>query len=419
MDAFRKITGFNDIYGEKIKIYTEMETIAREIFARYVYREIRTPIVEFTGLFQRSIGDSTDVVQKEMYTFKDKSEHFITLRPEATAGIMRAVIENGWDKSGQIEKLFTIGPMFRYERPQKGRLRQFHQINCECVGSSSPLIDGEIICMLLSFLNELKIGELKLKINSLGCKQCRPLYMNNLKSFFEKIDQDEICEDCKKRIEINPLRVLDCKQDKCRKIFSEVPEFKESLCVECNNHFNEVLEILEKQHIQYEIDSHLVRGLDYYMRTTFEVVSENIGSQTAVAGGGRYDGLVSTLGGRDIPGIGFACGMERLCLLMGIPDKKRPDFYLLCPDEKYMIEAFSFLETLRKHNLTGEMNYRSGSFKSLMRQASKSEARFCLILGENEINEESISIKNMETSTQENLKRKNLEEIISKVKNWE
>uniref|UniRef100_UPI002631F8D8 histidine--tRNA ligase n=1 Tax=uncultured Desulfovibrio sp. TaxID=167968 RepID=UPI002631F8D8 len=289
--AFSRIKGFADLFPPESEAFSRMESCGRDIFSRYGFAELRTPLLEFTGLFQRSIGAETDVVQKEMYTFADRKGRSVTLRPEATAGVMRACIESGLaDARSGAHRFFTMGPMFRYERPQKGRMRQFHQINCECLGTESPFADAELIAMLWRFLQALGIADLTLKLNSLGCAACRPAYMAALRDYLTRLDADALCEDCRRRVQSNPLRVLDCKQPGCRALTEGAPRLLDHNCPDCRRHFDTVLELLARENITPDIDHRLVRGLDYYCRTTFEVVSGGIGAQTAVAGGGRYDG---------------------------------------------------------------------------------------------------------------------------------
>lgn len=398
---FARLKGFADMFADQSALFTRMESAARTIFPRYGFGELRTPILERTGLFQRSIGSETDVVQKEMFTFEDRAGRSLTMRPEATAGVMRALLEAGLAKSGQVARVFTMGPMFRYERPQKGRMRQFHQINCECLGSDSPYADAELICMLLNFLDNLHVPGLALKMNSLGCPACRPAYMDNLKKYLGELDKDSLCEDCRRRMDTNPLRVLDCKHDACHALALAAPRLLDHVCDNCREHFQLVTELLKERNVDIAIDHLLVRGLDYYMRTTFEVVSNQIGAQTAVAGGGRYDGLVAQLGGPAVPGVGFACGMERLSLLMAADGLAKPDFYIIALGARLRPKAFALAQELRKDGFSGEMSYADGGMKSLMRQAAHSGASFCLILGEDEDSRREITIRNMADSTQE------------------
>lgn len=392
-DRFGRLKGFADLFGEDLAAFRKMEATARIVFERHEFAEIRPPILEATELFQRGIGAETDVVQKEMFTFKDRKERSLTMRPEATAGVLRAAIEAGLAKFGLVSRLYTIGPMFRFERPQKGRMRQFHQINAECLGSDSPFVDAELISMLLHFLRELDLKNLRLKINSLGCKKCRPGYVARLSEFLASIPEEELCEDCLRRKNSNPLRTLDCKI--CQDKLANAPAFRENICGECDGHFKAVLGLLNAAGIEYSLDDRLVRGLDYYCRTTFEVVSGEIGAQTAVAGGGRYDGLVRELGGGDVPGAGFACGMERLALLLPAPQCEKPDFHILGLDMACMDAAFLLARRLRNAGFTGSMNYSHGSMKSLLRQACNSGAGICLILGPDELAAGEITFKNM------------------------
>lgn len=411
MGNFARLKGFTDLYGADLAVFTQMESTARLVFGKYCYQEIRPPILESTALFQRGIGEETDVVQKEMFSFTDRKGRPLTMRPEATAGVLRAAIELGLARDGQIARLFTTGPMFRYERPQKGRQRQFHQINCECLGTASPYADAEIIVMLLQYLQALGLKELSLKLNSLGCKKCRPGYLAALKEFLAS--RSDWCADCQRRIQTNPLRVLDCKQ--CQPLLANAPDMKDHLCEECREHFQKVLALLDESGISWTPDTHLVRGLDYYTRTAFEVVSGNIGAQTAVAGGGRYDGLPAQLGGPDIPGIGFACGMERLALLMETPGAKLPDFYIVSMDETARNTAFLLAEKLRKAGYTGEMNYQSASMKSMMRQVSRSGTRFCIVIGPDELARGMVTVKNMETGAQKPVEMERVVEELATV----
>ena len=398
--SIARIKGFADMFPPDSDQFTRIENTARSVFGRYGFVELRTPLLEFTELFCRSIGEETDVVQKEMYTFPDRKGRSLTLRPEATAGVMRAYIESGLTNREPVSRLFTTGPMFRYERPQKGRMRQFHQINCECLGSHSPMADAELVSMLLRFLSDLGLTDLTLKINSLGCSECRPKFKAALLEYLKGVDRDALCPDCARRVETNPLRVLDCKQSGCRAITDNAPKLIDYNCPECRAHFDTVLQLLDGQGLAYELDHRLVRGLDYYCRTTFEVVSGSIGAQAAVAGGGRYDGLVKSLGGPDVPGVGFACGMERLALMMGAGSAAASDFYLVAMDAQSRTQGWLLAQNLRNAGLTGEMNFSEGGFKSLMRQAGKSGAKHCLIIGPDETAQGSVVVKNLESGEQ-------------------
>ena len=398
--SIARIKGFADMFPPDSDQFTRIENTARSVFGRYSFVELRTPLLEFTELFCRSIGEETDVVQKEMYTFPDRKGRSLTLRPEATAGVMRAYIESGLANREPVSRLFTTGPMFRYERPQKGRMRQFHQINCECLGSHSPMADAELVSMLLRFLSDLGLTDLTLKINSLGCSECRPKFKAALLEYLNGVNRAALCPDCARRVETNPLRVLDCKQPGCRAITDNAPKLIDYNCPECRAHFDTVLQLLDGQGLAYELDHRLVRGLDYYCRTTFEVVSGSIGAQAAVAGGGRYDGLVKSLGGPDVPGVGFACGMERLALMMGEGKAAASDFYLVAMDAQSRTQGWLLAQKLRNAGLTGEMNFSESGFKSLMRQAGKSGAKYCLIIGPDEAAQGSVVVKNLESGEQ-------------------
>ena len=402
MGKIQAVKGFADLYTQESALYTYMEDVARRVFGAYGYDEIRTPIMEYTELFSRSIGTETDVVQKEMFTMPDRLGRSLTMRPEATAGIMRGYIEHNIAGRESISKFFCYGPMFRYERPQKGRMRQFHQLDCECLGVDDAGADGEMIVMLMRFLNALGLEGLSLELNTLGCRECRPAYKEKLLKFILALDTSQLCEDCQRRMHTNPLRVLDCKVDSCKRMTTDAPVIAQSVCEDCHSHFEEVKAILDSEKVPYYLNDRLVRGLDYYMRTTFEVVSSSIGSQGSVAGGGRYDGLISQLGGKDVPGIGFACGMERLALCLGDrSDVVRPtDFFIVVLEDKGISTAVRLSEVLRDQGLKGEMSYAAKSMKSQMRQASKVSARYGLILGETELAEGTVVIRNMESGEQ-------------------
>ena len=417
MADFKRGKGFADIFEPESAVFSFMEKNARDTFSSYGFAELRTPIMEQTELFARGIGTETDVVQKEMYTFPDKKGRSMTLRPEATAGVMRAYIEGNCNTREAVSKLFTYGPMFRYERPQKGRMRQFHQLNCECIGASEPQADGELILMLMTFLKKIGLTSLVLQLNSLGCKECRPKYHQALKNFLDSIDGECLCDDCRRRKETNPLRVLDCKVPSCKEHIESAPKIIDHNCPDCRSHFQVVLDILEKTGQPYEINHRLVRGLDYYNRTTFEVVTETIGAQGTVAGGGRYDGLVKQLGGPDVPGVGFAAGMERLALMVeqssSAPGITPPEFYLAVLDEAALAEAIVIAQKLREAGKRGEVSFTAKSLKSQMRQASKIGAKKCLLLGGNELAAKAITVKDMETGDQKTIPLEALLETFS------
>lgn len=374
MAQIQGIKGFADLFPQQSRVFTYLENTAREVFTRYAYGELRTPLLEYTELFCRSIGTETDVVQKEMYTFQGSKDKSYTLRPEATAGVMRAYIQENLAGKEAVSKLFTIGPMFRHERPQKGRMRQFHQINCECLGPQEPEADAELMVMLMDFLGHVGIRKVSLQINSLGCSQCRPVYRKILHEWLQKLDVESLCEDCRRRLETNPLRVLDCKVPTCKEQTLNAPRILDHNCPDCKQHFDTVLQLLQAQNQAYVINHRLVRGLDYYVRTTFEVVADNIGAQASIAGGGRYDGLVASLGGPETPGLGFACGMERLALVLAEQENlppELPDFYMALLDESCRIQGFVLSQQLRNAGFRGSMAFGTRSAKATLRQADK------------------------------------------------
>ena len=403
MAGIQRIKGFADLFSPESDAFAFMEGTARRVFSSYGYSELRVPIMEPTELFVRGIGTETDIVQKEMYTFPDRKGRSLTLRPEATAGVMRAYAEAGCNTRESVSKFFTYGPMFRYERPQKGRMRQFHQINCECVGASEPVVDAEVILMLMTFLGEIGLTGLSLEINSLGCKECRPEYRRILGEFLAKLNPDDLCEDCRRRMSINPLRVLDCKVSSCKAQVENAPRIAEHNCPDCTRHFTFVREVLDKTELSYVLNHRLVRGLDYYNRTTFEVVSSSIGAQGSVAGGGRYDGLVNALGGPDVPGVGFACGMERLAMMLQIPERTPEDFYIAVLDDAALETAVLVAQRLRFAGKRGQISFAAKSLKSQMRQASKLNVKKCLIIGSNELAAEIVAVKDMATGEQQSV----------------
>ncbi|MCL1888935.1 MAG: histidine--tRNA ligase [Desulfovibrionaceae bacterium] len=395
MAVIETVKGFADHLPDEAARFAFMGGKAREVFSLYGYKEIHVPIVEYTDLFARSIGADTDVVRKEMFTFPDRRERSLTLRPEATAGIMRAYVEHSLHARESLSRFFTFGPMFRYERPQKGRMRQFHQVNCECLGAEDPRVDAEVILMLMHYLEALGIKAVTLELNSLGCRQCRPGYREALRGFLLSRPAEGWCEDCRRRLETNPLRVLDCKNSSCRKTSAGAPEIAVLSCPDCRAHFAEVRGLLDSLGRAYILNPRLVRGLDYYNRTTFEVVSGAVGAQSAIAGGGRYDGLVSALGGPDIPGIGFACGMERLALLLPRSPEREPDFYIAVLEDRALPTAMSLAARLRSQGRSGLCAFSAASLKSQLRAASKHEAAYTLILGGMELDKGVVLVKDM------------------------
>jgi len=400
------VKGMNDILPAEIAKWRFVEETARRVFSLYGFSELRTPVVEKTELFSRGMGQDTDVVEKQMYTFIDKGDSSLTLRPEATASVMRAVIEHGLLGQEPVQKLFSIGPMFRYERPQKGRYRQFHQINCERLGESGPLSDAETLALAYDIAVALGLSDVALEVNSLGCPVCRPAFKKALQDFLEA-KKESLCPDCLRRMYTNPLRVLDCKVDACRTSVEGAPENSGYLCEECRTHYDMVLAGLDALHVPYQKNPRLVRGLDYYIRTAFEMTAKGLGSQNAVGGGGRYDGLVAALGGNDVPGVGFAFGMERLLML--IPDiaEEKKGCFITALGENTKKEALKLAAQLRREGIRTELAPEK-SFKVQMRLAGKSGYPICLIIGDDEMAGGSVAMKDLNTGVQEQVKQEDL-----------
>lgn len=397
-EIIKVLKGTKDILPQEVNMWQLLEKKADQVFSKYGFKEIRTPIIEYTELFSRGVGDTTDIVNKEMYTF-EKSDRSITLRPENTAGVVRSYIENGMTRLPAPVKLWYHGPMFRYERPQAGRQRQFHQVGVEMFGVKQPTADAEVILAAVNYLKALGLNDLDVEINSLGCSKCRNEFKNNLKEVLKPYF-DELCDDCKNRYEKNPLRLLDCKIESCKKIF-EKPEVQEVInsdfiCDECAEHYTELKLYLNKMGVHYTENKLLVRGLDYYNRTVFEIKSNNLGSQNAVCGGGRYDSLVAQLGGEDIPAVGFAMGMERLISLITPKEPKRLDGYIV---SNFPVDAFVLAEELRHQGLNVEFDLANRKFTKQMEKASKT-AKYAFILGEDEILKHQVSIKNLDNGKQ-------------------
>ncbi len=400
----KAIRGFNDILPDEIGKWQFVEGTAREVFEGFGFSEIRIPILERTELFSRGIGEATDIVEKEMYTFTDRSSNSLTLRPEATASMARAYLEHQLYHFDSVAKLYCMGPMFRYERPQKGRYRQFYQIDAEVFGVEKPMVDAELIVMLIHFLKSIGLEKLELQINTLGDRTCRPKYREGLKKYLEG-KAFQLCEDCKRRLETNPLRVLDCKVETCQQAIADAPKVTDFICSECQKHFDRVKEYLETAGLPYVLNPRMVRGLDYYTRTAFEVVSFQLGSQNAVAGGGRYDNLFQEIGGREIPGIGFAIGTERLISLLpqGKEFVKYPDLFIAALGETPFKEAYRIVNQLHREGIRAELDYEGKSLKSQMRRADKLKARYTLLLGEEELKRGKAVLRNMGTKSQEEI----------------
>ncbi len=392
------VKGMNDLLPAAIARWHEMERVAREVFALYGYREVRTPAVEHAALFSRSVGEATDIVKKEMYVFEDKGEDLLALRPEGTAGTVRAYVEHGCHVEG-VQKWFYVGPMFRRERPQKGRYRQFHQIGVECLGIAEPGIDVEQIAMLEDYLGRLGVRA-ELKLNTVGDASCRPAYLAELKAWLTE-RKDRLCADCNERIDRNPLRVLDCKVESCQPVLADAPRLLDRLCDGCRAQFDAVKAGLDALGVRYRIDPRLVRGLDYYVRTAYEFSSDALGSQSAVAGGGRYDGLVETLGGPSTPGIGFALGQERLALILdatGRPaPEERPAVFIVAADEAGAGKAPVIAAALRKAGVACDLDPRGGKLARQFKQAERVRARWALVLGGNEVASGQAKLKDLDT----------------------
>jgi histidyl-tRNA synthetase len=398
--ALTGIKGFNDILPGEVRKWQHVEATARRVFEIYGFAEIRVPVLEKTELFARSIGDATDIVEKEMYSFTDKGGNAITLRPEGTAGVIRSFIEHKLHVADSVAKLYYLGPMFRYERPQKGRYRQFHQIGVEVAGVSDPKVDAQVLTMLCHFFAELGLTEPRLQINSLGCHECRPSYRQKLQDFLRE-RLDSLCDDCRRRYQTNPLRALDCKSAGCKEATVGAPSVLDNLCAGCDEHFAKTKNYLDSAGTAYEINPRMVRGLDYYTRTTFELVTERLGSQSAVAAGGRYDRLIEELGGPDYPGIGFALGVERVVLLLDDEGYgNRPDLFIAFHGESAGNEAFRLMSRLQRSGVSVEIDYEGKSLKSQMRRADKFKARYTLILGEDELTRGGAAIKDMDRGIQ-------------------
>ena len=409
----KAIRGFNDILPDEIGKWQFVEKTAREVFEGFGFSEIRIPVLEKTELFSRGIGEATDIVEKEMYTFTDRGGSSLTLRPEATASMARAYLEHQLYNFDPVAKLYCIGPMFRYERPQKGRYRQFYQIDAEVFGVENPMVDAEVIVMLIHFLKRVGLEKLELQINSLGCRACRPRYREALKEFLTK-KSFQLCEDCQRRLETNPLRIFDCKVETCQEAIANAPKVTDFICPACQDHFNQVKKYLEMSELTYILNPRMVRGLDYYTRTAFEVVSYQLGSQNAVTGGGRYDNLFQEIGGLEIPGIGFAIGMERLVSLL--PKDKEfiqtPHLFIAALGEGPFKEAYRLVNQLHLKGIRAELDYEGKSLKSQMRRADKLKARYVLILGGDELKRGKAALRNMGNKVQEEIALENIVNVL-------
>lgn len=396
-----KPRGTEDILPDDSPLWRKIEQTAHEVCSNFGFKEIRTPVFEDTNLFQRGVGDTTDVVQKEMYTFEDKGGRSITLRPEGTASVARSFIENSLYANPQPTKLYYIISCYRYEKPQSGRLREFHQFGTECLGSPSPSADAEIIALALTFFDRLGIKDLKLNLNSIGCPNCKKAYNEKLKEYFKQYE-DELCDTCRTRLEKNPMRIIDCKSEICSRIAKDAPKMIDFLCDECREHFDKTRAYLDATGIKYTIDPDIVRGLDYYTRTVFEITSDALGAQSTVCGGGRYNGLIEEIGGKPTEGIGFALGIERLVMIMkaqgiDLGITSATDIFVGSIGDSADICAQKLVYELRVAGVNAERDILGRSVKAQMKYANKTGARFSMILGEDEVNSAKADLKNMET----------------------
>ncbi|MCI6381663.1 MAG: histidine--tRNA ligase [Fusobacterium mortiferum] len=413
MKLIKAARGTKDIFGEDAVKYTYISKTAQEIFESYGYTFIKTPIFEETDLFKRGIGEGTDVVEKEMYTFKDRGDRSLTLRPENTASVVRSYLENAIYGKEDVTKYYYNGSMFRYERPQAGRQREFNQIGVEVLGESSPILDAEVIAMSYSLLEKLGITDLEVHINSVGTNASRTKYREMLLNFLEPM-KEELCEDCRMRMEKNPLRVLDCKVDKCKELTKDAPSIIDSLNEEERAHYETVKKYLDIFGVKYVEDSRLVRGLDYYSSTVYEIVTNKLGAQGTVLGGGRYDNLLKQLGDKDIPAVGFAAGVERMMMLLEDYPKNNPDVYVAWLGENTQEFGLKIAKILRDNGIKTFIDFNSKGMKSHMKKADKLAVKYCIIVGEDEMNKDVVVLKDFSARTQEEMSLEKAIEIIKK-----
>jgi len=400
--AVKAPKGTKDVLPQDSYKWHYVEDIARELTEEAGYREIRTPVFEHTELFLRGVGDTTDIVQKEMYTFTDKGDRSVTLKPEGTAGVVRAFIEGGLPSNAQPTKMYYLSaPVFRYEKPQSGRLREHHQFGVEVFGAADASIDAEVIGLALAMVKKAGLKKLKLNINSIGCDKCRPQYNETLRAYLKE-HEGELCETCKQRMERNPLRVLDCKVESCQKIVAGAPKMIDHLCEECSSHFDDLKKYLEALEIGYTVNPLIVRGLDYYTKTVFEIISDSIGAQGTVCGGGRYDKLLKQIGGPDMPGIGFGMGIERLLLVMEsegieIPEPSVTDVFVCTHGDAARLKAIRLVRDLREGGIKADMDHCARSIKAQFKYAGKIGVKTVIVLGEEEMEKGTAVLKTMET----------------------
>ncbi|MBC2853039.1 histidine--tRNA ligase [Cetobacterium sp. 2G large] len=412
MKLIKAVRGTKDIFGDEGIKYDYITRTAQEFFGNYGYSMIKTPIFEETDLFKRGVGEGTDIVEKEMYTFQDRGERSITLRPEGTAAVVRCYLENKIYAKEEVSRYFYAGSMFRYERPQAGRQREFNQIGVEVLGESSPILDAEVIAMGYSFLSKIGVTDLEVTINSVGEKESRQRYRETLLNFLEPM-REELCDDCKMRMEKNPLRVLDCKVDKCKELTADAPIITDSLSVEEKAHYEIVKKYLTLFNVKYKEDPRLVRGLDYYSSTVYEIVTNKLGSQGTVLGGGRYDNLLKQLGDKEIPAFGFAAGVERIMMLLGEDFPKRElDVYIAWLGEATMDSAFKLANDLRLFGKSVVIDYASKGMKAHMKKADRVGAKNVIIIGEDEMNKGVVMLKDFINRTQEEVSIENIKNIL-------
>lgn len=397
----KAIKGTKDVLPNESYKNQYIEATCLGVAENFGYKEMRTPVFEHTELFQRGVGDTTDVVQKEMYTFDDKGGRSITLRPEGTAGAARAFLENGLSNEALPQKICYLTSCYRYEKPQAGRLREFHQFGIECFGATSPLADAEMISLAKQIFDELGVNDLHLELNSIGCPECRAEYHKALKEYFSQY-KDKLCDTCNDRLERNPMRILDCKSPVCSEIAKGAPVVLDYLCDECREHFQKVKSYLDAANIEYIVNPQIVRGLDYYTKTVFEFVSDAIGSQGTVCGGGRYDGLLEELGGQHTPSLGFAMGLERLQLVMeaqgcNFPEPSRPDLFIVAMGEKATLKAVEIAKDMRDEGFSVVYDLNGRSLRAQMKYADKLGAKFNVVIGDNEVENKVVSLKDMAT----------------------
>ena len=410
--------GTKDITPKDVYKWHYVENKFREICALYGYEEIRTPIFEHTEVFARSVGDTTDVVQKEMYSFTDRGDRQLSLKPEGTAGVIRSFIENKMYADTQPTKLYYITPCFRYERPQAGRQRQFHQFGIEVLGSDGPSVDAEVISLAVQFFNEMGLKNLSVNINSVGCPKCREEYNRKLKEYLDK-KVDVLCETCLERKDKNPMRVIDCKNPQCKENLQDIPFMIDHLCDDCKEHFEKLQTYLKEMDIDYVVDKTIVRGLDYYRKTAFEIISNDIGSQSTVCGGGRYDGLVEMLGGpKGISGIGFGLGVERLLLTLEnnnieIKNPKSTDIYIATIGDAAKTKSFKLIKDLRANHISADNDHLDKSLKAQFKYSDKLNAKYTVVIGDDELANDTATLKNMQTSEQTTIK---LSELVDELK---